>query len=386
MSLKTALLKFGTVLLLVIGIGIVACSSGRSPGSATITTDSTATFSSGDASPIASSSVPSPTAPDVLATTPTPLPIPLSFPMSEIFSGTLPVTCVSYPEVVHLRDAHEKIVVYEETSMDHPPTLHLLDLSTGVKTNLHVPDETDEGCRYKIIPTGPRIYGERVAWRGDCMETSWILVSETSSGKTHRLTPLYDSVSNCDIYEDMVIWFDSDEKRNTRLHIYNLATDKDEIVPIEGYGLSLSMYGEWIVYSRAIDDRTVKYSAYNVQTGEKRQLSPRSRPEWGPRIFGTTVVWLQNYTQHYGVLLTDLETEVEVSLAHTDYGAWLPELSDSLVVWVETVHDRVHVYDLETHTLYLFPQSSFDRVLEAVIHDRTVYWNQPGQFCYVTIP
>ncbi len=213
--------------------------------------------------------------------------------------------------------------------------------------------------------TGEYIFGQE-------LEGQYITVYNLQTREKRRLTeiPLDYRFEEPSIYEDKVIW-------------------------------SAYYFSEEFRMSRQKDFDTLNWDVFllNIKTGEIRQITTDEHVQRRPRIYGDTIVWLDNrheeykeYPHHYDVyaysIKTGEERRITTTNSITDYDL---AINGDLVVWTDSrnddpasrigtrppiQNDDIYLYDLSTNQEQRVTTDPGDDSSPAIDNGRIVWLRQ----------
>jgi beta propeller repeat protein len=235
------------------------------------------------------------------------------------------------------------------------------------------------------------------------------------------------------VYEDRLVAqeFILDEHYNVTgwyVSLYDLSTrEKRRLfeIPSDRIFGELSIYGEKIVWS-SLDRAQVEQQPapknfdilnwdvflYDFTTGETRQLTTEVHAQVHPRIYGDTVVWMDNrhtdtdlYPQPYDIFTLDLKTgqERRITSSTTVEGYSTIGISGNIVVWTDMRHtdpqvtshpsnsgdydNELYIFDLvtgEEHRITTNPANDHEPTIDGtrIVWLRQVDYNRADVFVY----
>ncbi|MBN2238403.1 MAG: hypothetical protein JW712_01410 [Dehalococcoidales bacterium] len=187
-----------------------------------------------------------------------------------------------------------------------------------------------------------------------------VFVYDMKTGETRRITDDEYVQKGAVISGSWVAWLDNRNgsgelypyPTSRDIYAYNLDTGEQKRVTAEstaeGYG-SLAIHGDLVVWSdnrygdpevksrpSNVADYNNEIFAYNLRTGEEKQITDYEGNDHYPAVYGNRIAWLRQIDYRKAdIMVYDLETGKEIKVSTSGYADYIPSVYEDRVVWVD---------------------------------------------------
>ncbi len=258
---------------------------------------------------------------------------------------------------------------HQEDAAIHGDTVVYVDRSGKYSQIRTINLETGE---VRVVPNHgadqqrPDVYGDKVVYEDKRGEATDIYLYDLSTGEETRITKNDDDPVSSQakayprIFKNWVVYCDY---KNTNggydIYAYNLETGETKEVSVgEFTRYDPAIYGAWVVYvdysgKYGEDDvRVGGINAFNLNTGEGYRIAGLPVYQADPEVYGTRVVWedKRNGQTDSDIFIYDLETENETKITANINDQFDPAIWSNLVVYDDwrAGKENIYVYDTET--------------------------------------
>jgi TolB protein len=229
---------------------------------------------------------------------------------------------------------YENLVVWSENVSDSSDPVYQVFLY-----NLLTPDIEP----IRIAPTDfdqlqADIYGDKIVWEDFRFgsENTQIYSYDISAEAITRISPTTSSQISPHIYENKIVWSDNIDNAATDFYKYQaylFDIDTSLITRIDPFNSRqdvTSIYQDKIVYSDTRNADISQVYIYDITTNSSLRLYPTFGYQYGAKISGNKVIWLENYQIYiYDIAAGGMAARVDP----TSYNQLYPDIYSDSIVW-----------------------------------------------------
>ncbi|WP_292372030.1 PGF-pre-PGF domain-containing protein [Methanosarcina sp. UBA411] len=205
------------------------------------------------------------------------------------------------------------------------------------------------------------------------LEGSQIVITET------QITTNESDQWGPSIYGDKIVWYDTRNRNNYDLYMYNLSTHNEtRITTRESMTYFPTIYGDRIVWDNYHDGNhyiciynttTCKETCKETQTTANRSLHNNLA------IYEDKIVWDSFRNGNYDIYMYNLSTDKETQITTNESNQQNPAIYEDFVVWDDWRNGNldIYMYDLSTHKETQITTNESDQFLPNIYNDRIVW-------------
>lgn len=267
---------------------------------------------------------------------------------------------------------YENLVVWSENVSDSSDPVYQVFLY-----NLLTPDIEP----IRIAPTDfdqlqADIYGDKIVWEDFRFgsENTQIYSYDISTEAITRINPTTSSQISPHIYENKIVWSDNIDNAATDFYKYQaylFDIDTSLITRIDPFNSRqdvTSIYQNKIVYSDTRNADISQVYIYDITTNSSSRLYPTFGYQYGAKISGNKVIWLENYQIYiYDIAAGGMAARVDP----TSYNQLYPDIYSDSIVWEDErdLHNNKQQIYIQSLPLVISPsvfESFFARIASII--------------------
>ncbi len=295
--------------------------------------------------------------------------------------GTPPIPQLDLSPLVNLTPVNEPPLTAIPSGKVRTGEVTVLTMASG-------DTQLPEGMLLSTALAGNKLYGARGLTSGQVA----LYEVDLDTGYVRQFSSLYKGINGIRASDRYVVW-DVASSVSHEVHIYDTRTKQESVIQNAG---SPDVSGDIVVWGNVQKENgkvIQNIFGRNMSTGDEFPIVIRSSMR--PRISGQWIIYLDLYNDETAnIYAHNLSTNEDFKIGVMPTQGqrigpvnWYPAISGKNIVWVSAQDNKLHHYNLDTHTDRLLPISLIGEVALATprnleLDGDILVYDQHGQVGY----